>query len=339
MMNFKIKPLIGSCLLAASLMLPTLQSTQAAEKLMLGHAFPSEHIFHLTSATFMDELKNNGAKINVDYHPGGSLGDWASIFEQSMEGVVHMTMSFGSSEFDPRLDLTFMSYIVSDWDQAFKAYGPNGKMTDIYNEILGEMDLAVLGIIPTGFGSIAMRKGNKAEPVNFPQDAKGIKIRVPAIQVGIERFKSLGFNPVPIPLSELYTALQLGTIDATGIQTPSDIWLIRDVVESYILTKDYFEHAFWVVNKSWLNKLSNEDREKLFAAAEKTMIKVWDEAQAVDANFLEKVEKSGIKIVKLTPEQDAQAKKLVYAHEWPFMEKALGPKIMGVLREIAELED
>ena len=177
------------------------------------------------------------------------------------------------------------------------------------------------------------------EPVNFPQDAKGIKIRVPAIQVGIERFKSLGFNPVPIPLSELYTALQLGTIDATGIQTPSDIWLIRDVVESYILTKDYFEHAFWVVNKSWLNKLSNEDREKLFTAAEKTMIKVWDEAQAVDANFLEKVEKSGIKIVKLTPEQDAQAKKLVYAHEWPFMEKALGPKIMGVLREIAELED
>ena len=57
MINKKIKPLVGSCLLAASLIFPTIQSTQASEKLTLAHAFPSEHIFHLTSTTFMDELK------------------------------------------------------------------------------------------------------------------------------------------------------------------------------------------------------------------------------------------------------------------------------------------
>lgn len=337
MINKKIKPLVGSCLLAASLIFTTIQSAQAAEKLTLAHAFPSEHIFHLTSTTFMDELKKEGADINVDYHPGGSLGDWASIFEQSMEGVVPMTMSFGSSEFDSRLDLTFMSYIVSDWDEAFKAYGPKGQMTEIYNDILGEMDLVVLGIVPTGFGSIVMRKGNQSEPTNFPTDSKGIKIRVPAIQVGIERFKSFGFNPVAIPLSELYTALQLGTVDASGIQTASDVWLIRDVVESYVLTKDYFEHAFWVVNKTWLEKLPEEDRKKLFAASEATMIKIWDEAQAVDANFIEKVGQSGVKIVELSDEESAKAKQLAYANEWPFMAKSLGPKIMDVLRNIAGL--
>lgn len=337
MINKKIKPLVGSCILAASLIFPAIQSVQAAEKLTLAHAFPSEHIFHLTSTTFMDELKKEGADINVDYHPGGSLGDWASIFEQTMEGVVPMTLSFGSSEFDSRLDLTFMSYIVSDWDEAVKAFGPKGQMTEVYNEILDEMDLAVLGLVPTGFGSIVMRKGNTAEPTNLPVDSKGIKIRVPAIQVGIERFKSFGFSPVPIPLSELYTALQLGTVDASGIQTASDVWLIRDVVESYVLTKDYFEHAFWVVNKSWLKKLSEEDRQKLYTAAEATMAKVWEEAQAVDAEFLEKVRDSGIKIVELSDEESAKAKQLAYDNEWPFMAKSLGPKIMGILRNIAGL--
>lgn len=337
MINTKIKPLVGSCVLAASLIFPAIQSAQAAVKLTLAHGFPSEHIFHLTSTTFMDELKKEGADINVDYHPGGSLGDWASIFEQTMEGVVPMTLSFGSSEFDSRLDLTFMSYIVSDWDEAAKAFGPNGQMTEVYNEILDEMDLAVLGLVPTGFGSIVMRKGNTAEPTNLPADSKGIKIRVPAIQVGIERFKSFGFNPVPIPLSELYTALQLGTVDASGIQTASDVWLIRDVVESYVLTNDYFEHAFWVVNKSWLKKLSEEDRQKLYSAAEATMTKIWEEAQAVDAEFLEKVRDSGIKIVELSDEEAAKAKQLAYDKEWPFMAKSLGPKIMGVLRNIAGL--
>lgn len=335
MINKKIKPLIGSCLLAASLILPTIQSAQSTEKLMLGHAYPSEHIFHLTSTTFIDELKKEGADINVDYHPGGTLGDWASIFEQSMEGVVPMTMSFGSSEFDSRLDLSFLSYVVDDWKEAREVYGPNGKMTDVYNKILDDLDLVVLGIIPSGFGSIAMRKGVTDVPTNFPADGKGIKIRVPAIQIGIERFKHLGFTPVAIPYAELYTGLQLGTIDARGTAPSSEVWQMRDVIESYILTKDYFEHAFWVVNKSWLKKLPEQDRNKLLTASDKTMAKIWDEAEAIDANFLEKIRKSGINIVDLSTEEMANAKKILHAKEWPFMEKFVGSEIMGMLRKIA----
>lgn len=338
MINLKPRPFVGSCLLAASLIFPTIQFTQASEKLMLAHGFPTEHIFHLTSTTFMDELKKEGADIEVDYHPGGALGDWASIFEQSMEGVVPMTMSFGSSEFDDRLDLSFLSYVVDDWQEAREAYGPNGKMTEVYNEILDDLDLVVLGIIPTGFGSIATRKGMESVPTNFPADGKGIKIRVPAIQIGIERFESLGFTPVVVPFSELYTALQLGTVDARGTAPASEIWQMRDVIETYILTKDYFEHAFWVVNKDWLESLPAQDRNKLLAAAETTMNKIWDEAQAVDAAFLEQVRGAGVKIVELSAEETANAKKILYATEWPFMEKIVGSKIMGMLRNIAGIK-
>ncbi len=335
MIKTKFTPLVGSCVLAASLLLPTMQTTQASEKLMLGHAYPADHIFHLTSTTFIDELKSQGADINVDYHPGGALGDWASIFEQSMDGVVPMTMSFGASEYDARLDLSWLSYVVDDWKEAREVYGPNGKMTDVYNEILNDLDLVVLGIIPTGFGSIAMRKGMEGVPTSFPGDAKGIKIRVPPIPIGIERFESFGFTPVPMPFSELYTALQLGTIDARATAPSVEIWQMRDVIESYILTKDYFEHAFWVVNKSWLEDLPAQDRNKLLAAAEATMTKIWDEAEAIDAGFLEKVRDSGVKVVELSAADMAEAKKILYAKEWPFMEKTVGPEIMDMMRKIA----
>ncbi len=330
-----IKSLLSTCALSAALALPTMQSAQAAEELMLGHAYPSDHIFHLTSTTFMDELKKKGADIEVDYHPGGSLGDWASIFEQSMDGVVPMTMSFGASEYDPRLDLSWLSYVVDDWKEAREVYGPNGKMTDVYNEILNDLDLTVLGIIPTGFGSIATRKGIEAVPTNFPADGAGIKIRVPPIPIGIERFKSFGFTPVPMPFSELYTALQLGTIDARGTAPSVEIWQMRDVIEAYILTKDYFEHAFWVVNKSWLEDLPADERKKLLAASEATMAKIWDEAQSIDEGFLQKVRDAGVKVVELSPSDMAQAKKTLYAKEWPFMEKTVGPEIMGMMRKIA----
>lgn len=330
----RAKTLLSTCVLSAALTLPSVQTAQA-EELMLGHAYPADHIFHMTSTTFMDELKKTGADIEVDYHPGGALGDWASIFEQSMEGVVPMTMSFGASEYDPRLDLSWLSYVVDDWAQAREVYGPNGKMTDVYNEILNDLDLVVLGIIPTGFGSIAMRKGIEETPTSFPADGKGIKMRVPAIPIGIERYKSFGFTPVPMPFSELYTALQLGTIDARGTAPSVEIWQMRDVIESYILTKDYFEHAFWVVNKSWLEDLPAAERAKLVAAADATMAKVWDEAQAIDEGFLDKVRGSGVKVVELSPEQMAKAKEILYANEWPFMEKVVGADIMNMMRKIA----
>ncbi|MCV6611905.1 MAG: TRAP transporter substrate-binding protein DctP [Amphritea sp.] len=334
----RAKSLLSTCVLAATLAMPAVESAQAAEELQLAHAYPSDHIFHLTSTTFMDELKKNGADIEVDYHPGGALGDWASLFEQSMEGVVPMTMSFGASEYDPRLDLSWLSYVVADWKEAREVYGPNGKMTDIYNEILGDLDLAVLGIIPTGFGSIAMRKGVEAVPTTFPEDGQGIKMRVPAIPIGIERYKSFGFTPVPMPFSELYTALQLGTIDARGTAPSVEIWQMRDVIESYILTKDYFEHAFWVVNKSWLEDLPAGEREKLVAAADVTMAKIWDEAQSIDEGFLAKVRGSGVKVVELSPTDMAKAKEILYAKEWPYMEGIVGPEIMTMMRDIAGIK-
>lgn len=71
------------------------------------------------------------------------------------------------------------------------------------------------------------------------------------------------------------------------------------------------------------------------AAANTTMDKIWDEAQAVDANFLEKVRESGVKVVRLSPEETANAKKILYANEWPFMETIVGPEIMDMLRKIA----
>ncbi|RDE19053.1 C4-dicarboxylate ABC transporter substrate-binding protein [Motiliproteus coralliicola] len=331
----RAKSILSTCVLSAALTLPAAQTTQAAEELMLGHAYPADHIFHMTSTTFMDELKNSGADIEVNYQPGGSLGDWASIFEQSMDGVVPMTMSFGASEYDPRLDLSWLSYVVEDWKQAREVYGPNGKMTDIYNKILGDLDLVVLGVIPTGFGSIAMRKGVEHVPTSFPQDGQNIKMRVPAIPIGIERYKSFGFTPVPMPFSELYTALQLGTIDARGTAPAVEIWQMRDVLESYILTKDYFEHAFWVVNKSWLEDLPEADRNKLIAAADTTMAKVWDEAQAIDEGFLNKVRESGVKVVELSPADMNKAKEILYASEWPYMEGIVGAEIMAKMRDIA----
>mgnify|MGYP000412463616 CR=1 FL=1 len=331
-----LKTLLSSAVLSLSLAATVPTAAQAKEDFILAHAYPSDHIFHQTSEKFREELAKQNSNMEIDYHPGGDLGDWTSLFEQSMEGVVPMTLTFGASEFDERLDLSWLGYVVDNWDDARRIYGPGGEMANVYNEILADLDLKALGTIPTGFGSMAIRKGIGKQPTDFPESAKGVKMRVPPVPIAIDRFKNWGFTAVPMPYSELYTGLQLGVVDGRSFGPAVEIWQMRDVLESYILTRDYFEHAFWLVNKSWYEDLSAEEQKKLNAAADATLNWVWNEAQSIDDGFLNKVREAGIAVVELSPEELAKAKETLYAKEWPMMEKKVGKEIMDKIRVLAE---
>lgn len=333
----KFKSLFCSGVLAAALSASALQSAQAGDDFILAQAMTTDHIFHATSQKFIENLKAHQSGYEVEYHPGGDLGDWTSQFEQTMQGVIPMTMTYGASEFDGRLDLTWLGYVVDNWDSAREAYGPKGPMLEVYNKILADMDMVALGVIPAGFGSITIRKGVGKVPTNFPEDAKGIKMRVVPTPLAVERFKNWGFSAVPMPFAELYTGLQLGTVDGRAFGPAVEIWQMRDVLETYILTRDYFEHAFWLVNRDWWESLPDEERAKIQAAADETLAWAWQESEAIDNQYLEKVRDYGIEVVELNDQELAKAKQALYASEWPFMEKVVGPEIMQMMRGIAKI--
>lgn len=336
--KFNKKKLISTCCIATVLSVSAINTATAGNKFIFAQAYNTEHIFHHSSQKFIEQLKEKGSSYTADYHAGGDLGDWTSQFEQTMMGVIPMTITFGASEFDGRLDLTWLGYVVDDWASARKVYGPGGPMLEVYNKIFADLDMIALGTIPTGFGSIAIRKGIGKIPTSFPEDAKGIKMRVIPSPLAIERFKNWGFSAVPMPYSELYTALQLGTVDGRAFGPAVEIYQMRDVFESYILTRDYFEHAFWLVNKDWWEGLPSAEREKMQAAADETLKWAWQEAESLDNGFLDKVRDFGIKIVELSDEDKAKAKKILYAKEWPYMEKKVGSEIMSMMREIAGIK-
>ena len=151
---------------------------QAKTKFIFANPMNVDHVFHAISQRYLADLKGE-KDISIAYHPGGDLGDWTSLFEQSMQGVVPMTLTWASSDFDKRLDLIYLGYIVSNWKEAKKLYGPGAGMLDVYNDMLGDLGLRAVGIIPTDFGSVVIRKGVGKLPLNYPGDPKGMKIRVP----------------------------------------------------------------------------------------------------------------------------------------------------------------
>jgi tripartite ATP-independent transporter DctP family solute receptor len=67
-----------------------------------------------------------------------------------------------------------------------------------------------LGWFEVGFRCIT----TKGRAVRTPDDVKGLKIRTTPNPSHIQAFKLLGANPVPLPLGELYQALETGAVDA-----------------------------------------------------------------------------------------------------------------------------
>lgn len=307
----------------------------AEERFTLAHALPPEHIFHPTSELFMKTL---GEGHDVEYHPGGDLGDWTSQFEQVMQGAIQMSMTFAATEFDPRLNIFAAGYMIDSWEEARAMYGPGGTIIPVYNDIMADLDMQLVGVLPVDFGGYAIRKGVGKVPVNLPEDAAGIKVRVPGLEIAIKRFELLGFSPVPMPFSELYTALQLGAVDGRTFGPPSEIWQMRDVLETYVYSKDYFEHAYWVVNKSWWDGLSDEDRTQMQSAIDTSVSWAWDEAENISNKTLDDIRGAGINVVEFSDAQLAAVKKIVYEQEWPFLEGVVGPETTAALKTAAGIE-
>lgn len=331
-----VKTMVAAALFG---LLHNVSAATAEDKFIFAHALPEGHIFHPTSQKFMDSVKSScPGSFKIDYHLGGDLGDWTSQFEQAMTGAIPMTLTFANSEVDGRLDVAFLGYIAADWETGKSLYGPGGQMEGFYNEILDQHGVKLLGTIPVDFGSIAMRKGDKRLPMSLPDEASGIKLRVPPMKIGDIRFRNLGFSAVPMPFSEIYTALELGAIDGRTFAPPSEIYQMRDVIESYILTRDYFEHAFWLVNTKWWNNLDSGSRTCLEKASNEAIRFAWADAQKQSGEWMQKIKDAGINIVTPNQQQINAIKASVYANEWPWLGKKLGPEMMAKLKLVAGIQ-
>ena len=54
---------------------------------------------------------------------------------------------------------------------------------------------------------------NSKRPIARAEDLQGIKLRVMQNQIALGVFNTLGANAVPMPFSELFTALETRTVD------------------------------------------------------------------------------------------------------------------------------
>ena len=135
------------------------------------------------------------------------------------------------------------------------------------------------------------------------EPAPGLSWRF-AVNAGL---KGMGASTVKIPLNEVYSALQQGTI--TGVYTTFDAFVnekMYEVAPNVMIIPSYGAY-FWVANKAWFDALPEADRKAMDSIAGKLAKKYDKDVWAASDEHVAAVKKAGGKISD--PAKNAAARK------------------------------
>ncbi|HSI59583.1 MAG TPA: TRAP transporter substrate-binding protein [Ideonella sp.] len=183
----------------------------AQTKLRFAHAGPESSSQHLAALEFARAVKERSkGALEVQVYPSSQLGNDATVIGGVRGGTIDIMMA-GSVNFaglTPQIGALDLPFLFRGPEHAYKVL--DGK---VGNQLLAGLEahnLKGLGWFEVGFRCIT----TKNRPVRTPDDVKGLKIRTTPNPSHILAFKLLGANPVPMPLGELYQALETGAVDS-----------------------------------------------------------------------------------------------------------------------------
>jgi len=271
---------------------------------------PTTHTMGKSFHYMMDlvEKKSNG-KIKIDVFDRAVLsgGSNTTMAQNCQNGVTHVitisTIPF--SRFVNELELVSLPFLFSTFEQVYKFV--NGPIGNELSKAIEKKGFKCLGFWPRTFRQIT----NSKKEIKSPSDMKGLKFRVPQIKLLTATFDKLGARVSPMSIKEVYTALQLKTVD--GQENPmSSIYNWRFFeVQKYLTLWNYCVDAYAVCfNKKYWDYLPKEKQDiflEAFDEAKKYQFVV--EKKDTEA-LIEKVQKEGMIVTRLNPEQISEFKKL-----------------------------
>ena len=176
----------------------------------------------------------------------------------------------------------------------------------VWKKWMGQFEKANLVIISTA--PRPMRQlNNRVRMIKSPADMAGMKFRVPMNDFYVKIFETLGAKPVPMPSSEIYTAIQLGTADGedNSVQTQYD-FKTHEVAKNFTIINYIADATFLFMNKNFYYAATPADQKVFMEAGKIFMDTNVKEDTAYYNVAMEAMKKSGVTFYEM-PNADKKA--------------------------------
>lgn len=260
--------LLTSALLCSSLAAASVQAEEVRSRMIrFGYGLNENSNQGRAVKLFAEEVaKASNGKLKVRAFGAASLGSDDQMQRALIGGAQEMMVGSTAT-------LVGISKEMAVWDTPFLFSsaqqadavldGPVGRRI---MDKLEEKGLVGLVYWENGFRNLT----NNVRPVTRLEDFSGIKLRVMPNPVFLETFRLMGANALPLPFSELFTALETRAVD--GQENPFNTILTSRFYEvQKYLTVTNHAYSPWIVtvSKRWWDKLSETEQGILLEAARK----------------------------------------------------------------------
>ena len=254
-MKREVGIILGIAILALALS-PLVAQAQQPISIRFGHVgFPGS-LFALTADEYAKRVNSAlKGKVEVKVFHSSQLGSDEQMSRGVKVGAPEMFLpSTVMSTVEQKFGVFEMPYIIVSRAH-IKKVAENKQAQQNLFEPLPAKGMRILGVWENGFRHIT----NNVRPIAKPDDLKGIKLRVPGGVWRVKMFKAYGANPSPMPLAEVYSALQSGVMDGQENPFPQIASARFQEVQKFLsLSGHVYTPAYLVVGEDSWKKLPQD---------------------------------------------------------------------------------
>lgn len=272
---------------------------------------------------------NSNGTVNAEAFYDTALGDATSMVQGLQQGTIDVGVS-GTSYFSglvPEIDVYQLPFLFEDIEEARKATESTSESAQAIFDKMSENGLVGLVFFENGFRELT----NNVRAIEKPEDMEGIKMRCLPSDVQVATWEAMGALTATIDASELYTALQQGTVQAQDNPLHEIASRKFYEVQKYVTMTDAVYTPFiMAMSQTTYDSMSESQQDLVKEAAEyarKEQLILTDEAQATAKQTLID---NGCEIVE-NPDKAAFQKKA--EPTWSIFTEQYGTEILDTIQK------
>ena len=197
--------------------------------------------------------EKSGGKMKIQTFFDGSLGADTPTIQQLRTGTLDMVVTATSfmSTMVPSAAVFDLPFLFANEKEADAAL--DGKAGELLAQRLAGVGLVTLAYWENGFRNMT----NSKRPITKMEDLGGLKMRALPNPIVVETFKAMGGFAVPMPFTEVYSALETKTVDGQENPVPIIETAKFYEVQKYLsMTRHIYNPGIVVYSKQLFDKLA-----------------------------------------------------------------------------------
>lgn len=293
-----MKPTFILALLMA-LLLPTAQ----AVTLKIATLAPSGTNWMKEMKKGADAIKKQTEnRVKIKFYPGGVMGNDASVLRKirinQLQGGAFSTS--GLSPISTSVQALSLPMVFKNYEEADRV---RPLLTNTISDALRSEGFVLLGLTEGGFARVMSN-----QRVASIEDFRNSKVWVPeGDELVLVTLETMGINPIPLPISDVFTGLQTGLIDTITTTSAGAIAFQWHTRLNYLIdTPVIYVVGLLAVSEKAFNKIDPEDQ-KIVTEEMKSVFQRLDKINRQDnLNATAALQQQGITFIQPDAEEVAR---------------------------------